>query len=72
MAPNAAAQEAFIKIKAITPAFTAFPIFFGEGNRMALIKAEKIIHENGSRNIMAHHSIFLWVDKKRMPPITIQ
>lgn len=72
MAPKAAANEAFIKINAITPALTALPIFCGDVTRIAFIKAAKIIHENGIKKITDHHTIFLPDDKNKMLPITKQ
>ena len=70
MAPNAAAHEAFIKINAITPDFTALPIFFGDVTRMAFIKAEKIIQANGSKKTRDHPIISVRDDINNMLPIT--
>ncbi len=72
MAPKAAAHEAFIKIKAITPDFTALPMFFGEVILIAFIKAEKIIQANGTKKTSDHQIIFRRDDNNKMLPITIQ
>ena len=47
---KAAAHEAFIKINASTPDFTASPIFLGEGTRTAFTNEEKMIQANGNKN----------------------
>lgn len=45
--PKTAAHAASIKIKEITPALTAFPIFFPRGSLIALMRGLNIIHANG-------------------------
>jgi hypothetical protein len=47
--PKAAAIEASITIRAITPALTALPIFFPVGWRMAATRGGKIIQKKRSR-----------------------
>jgi hypothetical protein len=70
-APNAAAHAAFISIKAITPALTAFPIFLPTGSFMATDKGVKIIQANGSKKTSANKRVPFRNAKYRMNATTI-
>ena len=69
--PKAAAQDAFSIISAITPAFTALPMFFPMGSLIAFIKGIKIIAIKGSKNNSVTGNILFVIDKKTIAPITI-
>ena len=45
--PKTADQAASIKIREITPALTALPIFFPRGSLIAINRGLNIIHANG-------------------------
>lgn len=68
--PKAAAQEAFISIKAITPDFTAFPMFLPTGNWMAISSGVKIIKVKGTIKISADRKLPLVCATIRMAAIT--
>ena len=69
-APNAAAQQAFNNIKAITPAFTAFPIFLPIGSFYALYKGAKIIHAKGNKKTTVNSVLSRLKEKIKIAKIT--
>ena len=68
--PKAAAQDAFSMINAITPAFTALPMFFPMGSLMAFSKGVKIIPIKGSKNNNVISNMLFVNDIKTIAPIT--
>lgn len=70
--PKAAASEASITINAITPAFTAFPIFFPDALRIAASKGLKIIQRKTIKKITVKERVCLVKAKYIMQPVTTE
>ena len=68
--PKAAAHAAFIRIKARTPAFTAFPISAPWGFLIACFNGIKIITPKSTRNTELKTMVLLVKEMRRMATIT--
>lgn len=68
--PKAAAHEAFIRINAITPLFTAFPILGPSGFRIADCKGGKMSRQKNSTNGKDFVKVLLDKETRRMATAT--